>query len=293
MALADFHGRAAIAAAQVIAGFDEHAFRVALEEVCVGISFDRDAAETREGRALLDLTVRLLARLYPSIAVQPAAGTGVFAGQLTDLATAINPHITLTDHTDLGIAVGRNASAFDRTIFAGSCAWTATLSQNTPQATGDSRIPFGAGAAACLAAAAVFRTVLLDQTDQTDVTFSCLDGVDPISDPVIPDDLWNLPEPAVLVGCGAIGQAAVWALARSPLRGDLFLVDGELIELSNMQRYVLTTRKDEDEVDTAGRRYSPLSTQRHIEGPRRQPFPDGSPTRGPSQATSASPPTRS
>ena len=41
-----------------------------------------------------------------------------------------------------------------------------------------------------------------------------------------------------------------WALARSPLRGDLFLVDGEQIELSNMQRYALTTRNDEDAVKT-------------------------------------------
>jgi hypothetical protein len=250
MALADFHGRAATAAAQVIAGFDAHAFTAALEEVCVGISFDRDAAESREGRALLDLTVRLLARLYPNIEVRPEPGADVFAEQLTDLAMAINPHITLTDHSDVGIAVGRNASAFDRTIFAGSRGWTATLSQNTPQATGDSLIPFGAGTAACLAAAAVFRAVLLDEPDtgQTDVTFSCLNGVDLIPDPVIPDDGWNLPEPAVLVGCGAIGQATVWALSRSPLRGDLFLVDGELIELNNMQRYVLTTRKDEDAV---------------------------------------------
>jgi hypothetical protein len=42
----------------------------------------------------------------------------------------------------------------------------------------------------------------------------------------------------------------VWALARSPLRGDLFLVDGERIELSNMQRYVLTTHADDKAVKT-------------------------------------------
>jgi hypothetical protein len=251
MALADYYSRAAVAAAQVIAGFDEEAFRGALETACVGISFDRDAAETREGQTLLNLAVRLLARLYPTIALQPAPGAEVFAEQLTSLAKAINPNLTVAENAGVGIAVGCNAPAFNRTIFAGSRGWTATLSCKTPQAVGDGPIPFGAGAAACLAAAVVFRIVLLDDAEApADVTFSCLDGVDPVPEPAIPDDGWCLPEPTVLVGCGAVGQAAVWALARSPLRGDLFLVDGELIELSNMQRYVLTTRQDEDAAKT-------------------------------------------
>jgi len=46
---------------------------------------------------------------------------------------------------------------------------------------------------------------------------------------------------AFLVGVGAIGNAAVWALARTPgLRGHLHLVDGERLDISNVQRYVLT-----------------------------------------------------
>jgi len=252
MALADYYARTAVAASQVIAGFDEQAFRTALEGACVGVSFDRDAAESREGQALLDLTVRLLTRLYPTIAVQPAPGAEEFAEHLNGLAKAINPRITIADEAAVGIAVGRNASTFDRTTFAGSSAWTAQLSRKTALAVGDSPVPFGAGTAACLAAAAVFRVVVLDDAadDTADLTFSCLDGVAPVPEPAVPDDGWLLSEPAVLIGCGAIGQATVWALARSPLRGDLFLVDGEQIELSNMQRYALTTRNDEDAVKT-------------------------------------------
>jgi hypothetical protein len=252
MALADYYTRAAVAAAQAIAGFDEHAFRTALDGARVGVSFDRDTAESREGQALLDLTVRLLARLYPTIAVQPAPGADAFAEHLTGLAKAINPGIAIADQATVGAAVGRDASAFDQTVFAGSSAWTAHISRKTALPVGDSPIPFGAGAAACLAAAAVFRIVVLDdaEADPADLTFSCLDGVAAVPEPALPDDGWRLPEPALLVGCGAIGQATVWALARSPLRGDLFLVDGELIELSNMQRYVLTTRGDEDAVKT-------------------------------------------
>ncbi len=252
MALADYYDRAALAAAQVITGFDPQTFQTALENTPVGVSFDQAATQSREGQALLDLTVRLLARLYPTITLRPAPGAEATAARLTDLAQAINPRITVTDNATLGIAVGHDAPTFDRTVFAGSDAWAARLSSQTPQATGDSPIPFGAGAAACLAASAVFRAVLVDNTEPicASMTFSCLDGVDPIPTPTDPETDWDLPNPTVLVGCGAVGQAAVWALARTPLRGDLFLVDGERIELSNMQRYVLTTHADDHAVKT-------------------------------------------
>ena len=48
-----------------------------------------------------------------------------------------------------------------------------------------------------------------------------------------------------LIGAGAIGNAAVWALARAPIEGTLQIVNPEMIELSNLQRYVLATRADE------------------------------------------------
>jgi hypothetical protein len=51
-----------------------------------------------------------------------------------------------------------------------------------------------------------------------------------------------------LVGLGAVGNGALWALARTPeLSGVLHLIDHETVELSNLQRYVLTTQKDIDE----------------------------------------------
>ena len=49
----------------------------------------------------------------------------------------------------------------------------------------------------------------------------------------------------MLVGVGAVGNSAAWALARTPFTGQIFLVDPEVVELSNIQRYVLCTRSDE------------------------------------------------
>lgn len=248
MPLADYHRRTAIAASQVIAGFDEQLFQATLENTTVGIALGREVGKTREGRALADLTVRLLARLYPTLALLPRSGAEPLSAELSALAKEINPNITIADHAGVGIAVGLDAPTFDRTFHAGSDAWTALLSSRTPQPVGESAIPFGAGAAACFAAAALFRVVLMGETDPVpdDVTVSCLDGIDTITAPNVPENGWVLPGSTVLVGCGAVGQAAVWALGRSPLRGDVNLVDHESVELSNIQRYVLTTRDDEN-----------------------------------------------
>jgi hypothetical protein len=45
-----------------------------------------------------------------------------------------------------------------------------------------------------------------------------------------------------LAGTGAIGNAVLWALARTPLRGCIHLVDGQCLDLGNLQRYVLALR---------------------------------------------------
>src|ERR1700674_2055845 len=60
MALADYYARNALAASQVLAGFDEERIRMALESVRVGLAIGTDAAQCSEGRALLDLLIRLL-----------------------------------------------------------------------------------------------------------------------------------------------------------------------------------------------------------------------------------------
>lgn len=246
MALADHFQRSALAVAQVVTGFDEAAFRAAIETP-VGISVDARSAATAEGAALVDLTIRLLARLYPTLAVQAPPDAQAVSSRMVDLARAINPRIDIVADAELGIVIGEQGPTFDRSIFAGSSAWSASLSLHTPQAVGDSAIPFGAGAAACLAAAWLFRLGPLGQIiDNDELTFTCVDDAVTIGDP--PGAGWPVPSRSALVGAGAIGQAAVWALARTPLTGELHLVDPEPVELSNLQRYVLTGRADVDEL---------------------------------------------
>jgi hypothetical protein len=243
--LADYHERAALAASQVIAGFDPDLFRRTLETAQVGVGIGRQGAMSNEGKAVSDLAVRLLARLYPSLEFKVEVSAE--AERLERLARAINPRIEITQGASVGISIGSGAPAFDTTYFAGSEGWDALLSLREPVATGSSRNPLGAGVAASLAVANVFKRLLLTDWAErvtADVRFSTFHRETKTTTDV-PNDTWNLAGDAVLVGLGAVGNGAMWALGRSPLAGRLHVVDHESLELSNLQRYVLAERRDE------------------------------------------------
>jgi Prokaryotic E2 family C/ThiF family len=240
--LADWFARSAVAAAQVLEGFDEERFGAHLEGTVVGVSAN---APTQEGDALLDMLVRLVARLYPTLALVVPGESGE---RLADLSRAINPRIELVDSADLGIVVGDGAP-FSESIYASSDGWDALLGSEGPISGGETANPFGAGAAACFAAAALFRRVFLPDWAEwrdEDLCFSTFASErlhTPGPSPALPPQLGG---DAVLVGAGAIGHGALWALSRLPVAGRVHVVDPERIELSNMQRYVLSERRDED-----------------------------------------------
>lgn len=273
MALADYYDRAALAASQVIAGFDEARFREALQGVTVGIGFGPEAAERAEGVALLDLTVRLLARLYPSLELRPAPGTaaGAEAERLATLAQRVNPLIALTEGAGVGISVGTDAPAFETTVFAGSDGWDALVSTRDPVPVGRSVNPLGAGVAACLAAAHVFTRVMLPDWEARwcpdgRLSTLTLEASTTTAAIGVPNDGWQLRGDAVLVGLGAVGNGAAWALGRASVEGRLHLVDHEDVELSNLQRYVMAERADEgrSKVDLAASSFcGPLEVVTH------------------------------
>ncbi len=254
MALANFFHRAAMAASQILSGFDPAAFAERLKEKPVGLAFDSAALRSPEGAATLDLSVRLLARLYPIISLRALdAKAQPGSAGLAALARSINPDIEIAQAGTLAacIVVGRTPAAPGCPIFfAGSDGWTALLSRSGPVGSGVSSVPFGAGAAACLAAANVFRIIFGDQLAGGDpdyeIALSLLDyGRDGARTPAAagkqPVDLGE----AHLVGLGAIGNGAVWALSRcKTVSGTLHLVDDETLDLPNLQRYVLGEQAD-------------------------------------------------
>ena len=105
-------------------------------------------------------SVRLAARLYPSLTLLASPAGDQCVGELTNLAKAINPNIELrrTGTPDVVLAVGTDAPSVDApTVYAGCDEWLGFVGTNHRYAISDTGNPFGAGFAACLAAANLFR----------------------------------------------------------------------------------------------------------------------------------------
>lgn len=67
-----------------------------------------------------------------------------------------------------------------------------------------------------------------------------------------------------LVGAGAIGQAAVYALARIDVRGTIVVIDPEEVTLSNLQRYVLSGDRDVGASKTAVAEHAMRTSQMKV-----------------------------
>ena len=163
MALADFFHRDAVAISQVLQGFETDGFIEQLKGVRVAIAFGEEAATTCDGRELLDLSVRLGARLYANLMFATVPAGERSADELMTLAKKINPNIEVSTMgtPDVTLAIGADAPAIDTpTIYAGCDGWVGHVGTGGPCETSDLGNPFGAGFSACLAAANLFSLPL-------------------------------------------------------------------------------------------------------------------------------------
>jgi hypothetical protein len=209
----------------------------ALQSKVVGISCGPDLSTN--DTTIADLTVNIVARLYPQIAIN---GKADVRDRLAAAAIAINPNIEVIESLDgaTTIAVGREGP--QGAIYPSASGWVAHVG-HAEHSISDIENPYSSGAAAALASAELFRRVLLHGEPEPDSSLSLLDfgnstGADrPLSGGSIGDVL--------VLGVGAIGNAAIWAMSRDPnTEGTLILLDHEQLSLSNLQRYVLATYGD-------------------------------------------------
>jgi len=252
MGLANFLDKAALGAAQILSGYNRSEFEAALLQTEIGIVFGSNAISTHEGRAALDMLIRLLARLFPSLSLVNQTQDNQFQNELEALAKSINPEVNLsTRRSNIYVMVGEVELQFNDTptFFIGASEWIAKFSTSKIQTFDNSNNPFGAGAVACFAAANVFRLVFKDQLPHgkldTDFSFSVFDLVKN------PGKMVNIGLKNVninqihLFGAGAIGNGFIWALKNIlGLKGQLHICDDQTIELSNLQRYVLASQQD-------------------------------------------------
>jgi hypothetical protein len=290
MALGPYFNKAALSAAATIRGFDFQTFRSLLENKRVGVALDINAARSPEGRLTFSLLVDLCARFYSQLAIVELGEFTAVERQLilsaVSRAKSINPMISIVDpleDVDACVVIGNALPSITSPIcHIGSSGWVAEISRSGRVNLGCSSLAFGAGAAACLGAAQMFVDVFRDHMQEGDTGLVSASQSD---DEVIRLSLLSLqlvdsatPDPpavtsaidisgAVLVGAGAIGNGAIWALANTGyVTGELVVVDPETVELSNLQRYVLTTLDDigKPKVEVVARYVSSLCADLNI-----------------------------
>src|SRR5579871_1429030 len=247
MSLAKFFDKSVLAASEILSGFSYLHFEQVLKNVIVQIGYDSKDASTFEGQCALDMSVRLLARLYPTLSIKALddEANSILPG-LVKVARDINPEITILTHSDkanITLVIGEKPFNGDVVYYIGSENWVAKFSSKSPVGCQDSANPLGAGAAACFGAANIFRflfkTQLFEGEPDGPFSISLLNNIlnpDASNNPVIETcNLGQIP----IVGIGAIGNAIVWGLSKvKGISGELHLIDPEKIELSNLQRYV-------------------------------------------------------
>lgn len=203
-----------------------------LEGVVVGIKLGPDPSQN--DLWIAQLSTNLLARLYPRIAI---TGPEKTVAQLRDLALGINPEIELLGKAPAVRTIGIGKIKSGAELWPGASGWVARLNHSRDPGGGPAN-PYAAGAAATFATAELFRRVFMNGKTEADFSISLLNfdrtsGADQ-----------ELPSSGIgsvlFVAVGAVGNGALWALARDRKRaGQLTLIDNEEIELSNLQRYVL------------------------------------------------------
>lgn len=241
--LAPFFDKAALGVMQSARGLSYDGLTHRLSQVHVGLRVSRRATSSPSGRAAAELTANLLARLYPTISIH---GPLDIRDELWTLVHGINPAVKRASGSpDVEIVVGNAPSTASSVYGIAAARWSTwlTVGHGATDKVWDSDPNILGGAfAACAAVSAVFRHVFSDlgmSIEDRSRELSLLNYSDPIAD----NPSWEpvqIPTTHI-IGLGAVGNAAVWAMQRLPLTGTIHLVDPESVTLGNLQRYVLTS----------------------------------------------------
>ena len=220
MGLPPYIGKAALSAAEILSGVSPQLFQDMLAPVCIGVAIDETVEDSFECHVLSEMLINLLSRLYPRLLI---LAPGKRASALKTLAASINPNIELPDEAvpNVWVIVGDREAvpSAAKVVYASSNGWVARIS-TLPSACGRTNNPIGAAAAACLAAANVFRAVfseqLLSGAPDVDISLCLYDYKvnDPSCQSCHPEIEGTIVEHATLIGAGAIGNGVLWALAR-------------------------------------------------------------------------------
>lgn len=203
----------------------------------------------------LHLLTNLAARLYPRIEIRASPRV---AQDCRSLVLSINPRCDVdvleptsasgSESVDGVVCWASPRSRPDACVVA-PVGWDIVIDEPEAMQLRSTNV-LTALAAATIASSELFRTVFADflprgrgaQSPARFNVLTCSNGSGGGHLPDLPSDI-GLGR-VHLVGAGAIGQAAVYALARVSATGILTVVDPEAVTESNLQRYILSTDAD-------------------------------------------------
>ena len=238
-----------------LADLDEAATASKFAQARVVIAWDHTVA--RHAPEMITLAANLIARFCPRIHLSTADPMTELTLELlheldtTSLAEftrgeGIPPDVTASLY--LG---GGTPPALPHLTTASAVGWIVHLSSE-----GDSLdplepfVPFGYLAAAALGACEVFKRLLPPAAGRGRLfgrtvysTFNYA-STDPLQGPGLPNAV-EVNVPALLAGAGAVGQAFLHAISVLPqVEGELLVVDKEVVDEGNLNRYVLASEND-------------------------------------------------
>lgn len=217
----------------------------------------------------------LLSKDAPILQRIPLVESRSLQTALKQLIKSIRPvcQVTFVDQSrcnyDAVLSIGPNAIQHDFKFTVWSNGWLASVSRNGNKEipTSGNVNPVGACAGALLGCIEIFKLALKKKMNalfpqeaqscfalqrmrliKDEIRFSTLDysvNATSISNPQLPQiiDIGEL----YLVGLGAIGQAVVYTLSSLSLEGNVYLIDPDDVQWSNLNRYVGATAADAKE----------------------------------------------
>jgi len=245
------------------------------------VALGREASLTKNGQLAFFTVINLLARLYPVVTelmVHIEADTPLlvqaplFDGQKVSdavghFATSLNSPVSVTLHcsrkppedAEVFLMAGTFYSGLPQISF-GSEGWNLSLDTDGSCAFSDRFNPVGSMSAACLAASEAFKRIFVGKADRVRLRLDSLprvqllNGRSSISTFAYTASNNDVPNPELphppnigklsVVGVGAGGGACLYTLATLPITGEIWIVDPDVVNPHNLNRYIYANEED-------------------------------------------------
>lgn len=230
-----------------------------LIHVRVGIAISSNYYVTNNGRITLEILLDIISRMYTDIVIEIDHDNQVSYEDLEYLINRINSigrNISYgnIDITNIRILIGDNFCNKKFHFYISSNGWEAYVSpvESDAKTLNNLNNPIGAAMAAALGATEIFKYALKDEFDKIGRTlifkplrFSCfsyLSNEELKDNPELPKEI-HIDE-ITMIGAGAVGMAFISVLQHLNLFGTITVIDNDIVDSSNLDRYLGVYKDD-------------------------------------------------